>query len=69
MTATAYTQADALGPAGPPLQVTLQVTDSPGGPAVTSLTLINADTEQPIAGFNPLPATAPLNLATLPTQT
>ena len=38
------------------------------GPAVTSLTLINADTEQPIAGFNPLPATAPLNLATLPTR-
>ena len=38
------------------------------GPAVTSLTLINADTEQPIAGFNPLPATAQLNLATLPTR-
>lgn len=33
---------------------------------VTSLTLINAATDQPIAGYDPIPAGATLNLATLP---
>jgi len=32
---------------------------------VTSLTLINATTDQPIAGYDPIPAGATLNLATL----
>ncbi|UOQ74385.1 PQQ-dependent sugar dehydrogenase [Hymenobacter cellulosilyticus] len=36
--------------------------------AVTSLTLINADTDQPLAGYDPLPDGATLNLATLPTR-
>ena len=36
--------------------------------AVTSFTLINADTDQPIAGYDPLPAGATLNLATLPSR-
>jgi glucose/arabinose dehydrogenase len=36
--------------------------------AVTSLTLINADTDLPIAGYDPLPDGATLNLATLPTR-
>ncbi|UOG73407.1 PQQ-dependent sugar dehydrogenase [Hymenobacter tibetensis] len=36
--------------------------------AVTSLTLINADTDQPIAGYDPLPDGATLNLAILPTR-
>ena len=40
----------------------------PSGPRVVSLTLINADTDQPIAGFDPLPDGATLNFATLPTQ-
>lgn len=35
---------------------------------VTSFTLIDADSDQPIAGFDPLPEGAVLNLATLPTQ-
>jgi hypothetical protein len=35
--------------------------------AVTSLTLLNADTDQPIAGYDPMPSGATLNLATLPT--
>jgi hypothetical protein len=35
---------------------------------VTGLTLINADTDQPIAGFNPIAANATLDLATLPTR-
>jgi hypothetical protein len=34
---------------------------------VTSLTLINAATDQPIAGYDPIPAGATLNLAALPT--
>src|SRR5580704_18309107 len=35
--------------------------------AVTSLTLINADTNLPVAGFDPIPAGAVIDLATLPT--
>jgi glucose/arabinose dehydrogenase len=37
-------------------------------PAVTSFTLINADTDQPISGYNPIPSGATLNLATLPSR-
>ena len=37
------------------------------GPTVTSFTLINANTEQPIAAFNPLLPGATLNLSTLGT--
>jgi N-acetylneuraminic acid mutarotase len=36
--------------------------------SVVSLTLINADTDQPIAAYDPLPNGATLNLATLPTR-
>jgi hypothetical protein len=36
--------------------------------ALTSLTLINADTDQPIPGYTALPANATLNLAALPTR-
>ncbi len=35
---------------------------------VTSLTLINADTDQPISGFDPMPANATINLATIGTR-
>jgi len=41
---------------------------APAGQSVVSFTLINADTDQPIAGFNPLTSSAVLNLATLPTR-
>jgi hypothetical protein len=37
-------------------------------PAVTNLTLINADSDLPIAGYDPIAAGATLNLATLPTR-
>jgi hypothetical protein len=37
-------------------------------PRVTGFTLMDADTDQPISGFNPISAGATLNLATLPTQ-
>ena len=36
--------------------------------AVNSVTLINADTNQPIAGYDPLPNGATLDLSTLPTD-
>ena len=45
------------------------VTVSPSaGQAVTSLTLINADTDQPVPGYNPMASGATLNLATLPSR-
>jgi hypothetical protein len=40
----------------------------PSGQSIFYLPLINADTEQPIAGFSPLVDGATLNLATLPTR-
>ncbi len=40
----------------------------PSGLAVVAFTLINADTDQPIAGFDPIPTGVTLNLATLPTR-
>ncbi len=39
-----------------------------GTQAVASLTLINADTDQPISGYDPLPSDTTLDLATLPTR-
>ena len=71
MTATPYTGSGATGTAGTPLTVAFTVTDSGGsgsGPAVTSLRLMNADTNQPIAGYDPLPNGATLDLASLPTS-
>jgi hypothetical protein len=47
--------------------VTITVT-STAGQAVTSFTLINADTDQPMAGFDPLNSGASINLASLPTR-
>jgi glucose/arabinose dehydrogenase len=40
----------------------------PTAPQVTSFTLINADTDQPIPGYDPLPNGATLNLTRLPTR-
>ncbi|MBC8084124.1 MAG: PQQ-dependent sugar dehydrogenase [Hymenobacter sp.] len=40
----------------------------PSAQAVSSFTLFNADTDLPIAGYDPLPGGAALNLATLPTR-
>lgn len=39
-----------------------------GTQAVTGLTLIDADTDQPVAGFDPMASGAVLNLGTLPTR-
>ncbi|MGI4883622.1 MAG: PQQ-dependent sugar dehydrogenase [Janthinobacterium lividum] len=38
------------------------------GQAVASFTVFNADTDQPLPGYDPLPNGATLNLATLPTR-
>jgi hypothetical protein len=44
------------------------VVEQSGSLSVTSLALINADTDQPIAGYNPIAEGATLNLNTLPTR-
>ncbi len=41
---------------------------SPSGPRVTSLTLINADNDQPVSGHDPLVPGAVLNLSALPAR-
>ena len=68
--ATPYTAANAGGTAGTPVTVAFTVKDSAAssGPAVASLSLINADTNQPISGYSPLASGATLDLATLPTE-
>ncbi|MEJ7654993.1 MAG: hypothetical protein WKH64_17480 [Chloroflexia bacterium] len=69
LTATAYTGANAGGTAGTPVKVSFTVIDQVAPPpTVTSLTLINADTDQPISEFSPLTTGVVLNLATLPTR-
>jgi len=40
----------------------------PPNQSVVSFTLINADDEQPVSGYDPIPNNANLNLATLPTR-
>lgn len=55
--------AEAATEAAPPPTV-----DAGPAGAVASLTLVDADTDQPIAGFNPIPANAIINLAALPTS-
>ena len=40
----------------------------PAGQSVSSFTLINADIDQPIAGFDPIPVNATINLSSLPTK-
>jgi hypothetical protein len=76
--ATPFTATGATGTAGTPLTIAFTITDSavstptptpqPGGQSITSFTLINADTEQPVAGFNPIAANAILALNSLPTR-
>ncbi|TDE87137.1 hypothetical protein E0686_03555 [Deinococcus sp. S9] len=41
---------------------------NPSGPAVTSLTLINADTNRPVPGYDPIPPAATLDLSKLPAR-
>ncbi len=41
---------------------------APTGPAVTSFTLIDSDTDQPVANYDPIPEGSTLTLADLPTN-
>ena len=70
--ATPYTGSGATGTAGATFTVAFTVTDSGGGSgnatAAISLSLINADTDKPISGYDPLPNGAKLDLATRPTR-
>jgi hypothetical protein len=59
---------DDAGDAATSSAVTVTVTAAGGGSAVVNLTLIDADTDQPMAGFDPLNDGAVLNLGTLPTR-
>jgi hypothetical protein len=75
LTATPYNGAGASGDEA--LSVTFTVAVPPTGPdepepappsAVTSFSLIDADTNEPVAGFDPLPDGAALDLTALPTK-
>ncbi len=39
---------------------------TPGGPSITGVTLINADSNQPVPGYDPIPPAATLDLSKLP---
>lgn len=71
ISATPYAGSNAGGAAGTGILVNVNVIRSAApapaaGLAVTSLTLINADTERPVPGFDPIPAGARLRLSALP---
>lgn len=80
VTATPYAGSSGTGISGTPLSLTFNVIDSvtvtptptptstPVGQHVISFTLINADTDQVINGYNPITANTTLNLQTLPTR-
>lgn len=65
VTATAYSETRARGTSGAPYVMNFTVVETP--PLVASFTLINADTDEPIPGFDPIPNGAVIDLATLPT--
>ena len=69
LSARTYSGGNATGNASNPTALSFSVTDpSNAAISVTSLTLINADTDQPIAGFNPIINNATINVASLPTR-
>src|SRR5687768_10356813 len=77
ITVTPYTADNRLGTAGQPRVITFTVISTvpdpepepepQPGPTVTGLTLINADTNQPVAGYTDLTSDMVLDLAALPT--
>lgn len=69
LTATPYSGGNAAGTAGSSLTITFTVNDpTTSSISVQTFTLIDANTDQAIAGFDPLPNNAILDLATLPTR-
>ncbi|MDX1994985.1 MAG: putative Ig domain-containing protein, partial [bacterium] len=61
-----YNVSDAAGNAAVQVTRTVNVVAAPPTLAVTGFTLINATTDLPVPGFDPIPADAVLNLAQLP---
>ena len=59
---------DDAGDASTSAAVSITVSAAGGAPAVVSLTLIDADTDQPVPGFDPLQDGALINLGTLPSR-
>ncbi|WP_019008848.1 hypothetical protein [Deinococcus aquatilis] len=67
ISATSYASGNGSGAAGPSVRVNLTIVRSAAPAlAVTSLTLINADTDRPVPGYDPIPAGARLKLSALP---
>ena len=67
LTATPYPGPGRSGPAGIPLTIHFSVNNGPP-PAVASFTLIDADADAPIAGYEVLTDGAVISLADLPTN-
>lgn len=69
LTTTGYSGTGATGTAGAALAVTLTFTGgSTSSLAVNNLTLINADTNQPISGYTSFNSSQTITLASLPTR-
>ncbi|THF68725.1 hypothetical protein E7T06_15285 [Deinococcus sp. Arct2-2] len=67
LSVTTYASGNGNGAAGPTVRVNLTVVKAAAPAlAVTSLTLINADTDRPVPGYDPIPAGARLKLSALP---
>ncbi len=65
----AYSGSNRTGTAGPATTVNFTVSNTTAsGPTISKLILINADTDQPISGFNPFLSGASVNSATLGTN-
>ncbi|MBA3470241.1 MAG: VCBS repeat-containing protein [Herpetosiphonaceae bacterium] len=66
---TAYSGSNRTGTAGPATTVNFTVSNTvSAGPTISKLTLINADTDQPILGFDPLQNWAAFSLSALGTS-
>ncbi|MFB9994438.1 hypothetical protein ACFFLM_21005 [Deinococcus oregonensis] len=67
LSVTSFASNNGSGPAGPSVRVNLNIIKN-AAPAlsVTSLTLIDADTDRPVPGYDPIPAGARLKLSALP---
>ncbi|MFW5748121.1 MAG: immunoglobulin-like domain-containing protein [Chloroflexota bacterium] len=66
VTATPFTGLDAGGSAGTPLALNFVIVDEPL--QVSSFTLIDAATDQPIPGFDPIPQNAVINISQIGTS-
>ncbi len=68
LTATPFSASNASGTKGTPLSITFTVTDQQSSLSIASFILINADTNEPISSYDPLPNNATISLSSLPTR-